>query len=65
MTRQRLLALFVLGVLFFTFPFLDLFNRPLWVGSVPLLYVYLFGAWGLLVLLLRYVVTQAPTGRDG
>ena len=50
-TRERLIALFVLGVLLFVPPFLLLFNRPLQVLGVPLLYLYLFAAWtGLIAL---------------
>ncbi len=43
--HQRLVVFFALGVLLLTFPFLAVFNRPVWVGGIPLLYVYLFAVW--------------------
>ena len=46
--NQRLAALFLLGVLLFNYPLLALFNRATLVAGVPLLYVYIFGAWALL-----------------
>ena len=53
---QRLVVLFVLGNLLFNYPLLALFNRALSLGSVPLLYVYLYGAWALLIGLLALVI---------
>lgn len=41
----KLLLLFVLGVLLLSFPVLAIFNRPVMVGGVPVLYLYLFGVW--------------------
>jgi hypothetical protein len=54
----RLAALFVLGALLFNYPLLALFNHPAQVGGVPLLYVYMFAAWALLVALLLLVVER-------
>jgi hypothetical protein len=55
---QRLASLFVLGCLLFNYPLLALFNRPLLLGSIPLLYVYVFAAWVLLIALLALVVEK-------
>lgn len=55
---QRLVALFVLGCLLFNYPLLALFNRATLLGSVPLLYVYVFVAWALLIVLLALVVEK-------
>ena len=43
--RDALGLLFLLGVLALSYPLLAIFNRPLLVAGVPLLYVYLFGVW--------------------
>ena len=53
---QRLAALFALGCLLFNDPILALFNRPVFVGSIPLLYVYVFAAWALLIALLALAI---------
>lgn len=55
---QRLAALFVLGGLLFNYPLLALFNRPVMLGSVPLLYVYVFAAWAVLIGLLALVIEK-------
>lgn len=55
---QRLAALFVLGGVLFNYPLLALFNHPLLLGGVPLLYVYVFVAWAVLIGLLILVVEK-------
>ncbi|MCG8455001.1 MAG: hypothetical protein MI919_01885 [Holophagales bacterium] len=52
----RLLALFLGGCLLFGYPFLELFSRQSTVAGVPLLYVYLFTAWGLFIVLIAWLV---------
>lgn len=55
---QRLAALFVLACLLFNYPLLALFNRPALLDGVPLLYVYVFAAWVLLIGLLVLVIEK-------
>jgi hypothetical protein len=55
---QRLVALFLFGNLLFNYPLLALFNRHGSVFGIPLLYVYVFGAWALLIALLTYIVEK-------
>lgn len=55
---QRLIALFLLGNLLFNYPLLALFNRPESVGGIPVLFLYIFGAWLLLIVLLAAVVEK-------
>lgn len=43
--NERLVALFLLGLLLFNYPLLAMFNTPRLVAGVPLLYVYLFLGW--------------------
>jgi hypothetical protein len=54
----RLVALFLLGSLLFNYPLLALFNRPVSVFGVPLLYAYVFGAWLLLIVLLAIIADR-------
>ena len=46
----RLLVLFFLAVLLFNFPILNLFSQGGSLGSIPVLFVYIFLGWGLLIL---------------
>ena len=60
---ERLIGLFLIGAVGFSPPVLTLFNKPLLVAGIPLLYLYLFGLWVLLVALAGIVVTQlVPNG---
>ena len=54
----RLACLFLLGCLLFNYPLITLFDRPVLVMGVPLLYAYLFGAWALIIVLVAVVVER-------
>ncbi len=57
--RQKAFALFLLALLLFLLP-LELFSpRPQGPFGLPSLYLYLFGAWGLVVLL-AYLLFHRP-----
>jgi hypothetical protein len=53
--RQWVIAVFLLGCLLFSYPLLALFNVRASVAGVPLLYAYLFVAWGGLIALIAVV----------
>ena len=57
---RRLVGLFLLGMLLFNFPLLSLANRPVLVLGLPLLYLYLFGAWSLIILLIHLISRCRP-----
>ena len=54
----RLVGLFLLGCLLFTYPMLALFNVRATVFGVPLLYAYLFAAWALLIALVAVIMER-------
>ena len=49
LTKARALALFFFAVLAFSPALLAIFSRPVFLFGVPMLYLYLFGVWGLVV----------------
>ena len=55
----RLVALFALGVALFNYPLLALFDRTATAFGIPVLYVYIFCAWALLIALLALVVERS------
>jgi hypothetical protein len=55
---QRLIAIFLLGCILLNYPILFLFDRIDTFFGVPSLYVYIFGAWSLLIVLMAYVVER-------
>jgi hypothetical protein len=56
---QRLVALFVLGWLLFSFPLLSLFNTGGTVFGIPVLYAWLFGVWAALIAVMVFVVERS------
>jgi hypothetical protein len=57
-TGQRLAAIFLLGCVLFNYPLLSLFNKPWKLFDVPLLYIYIFGAWTFLIGVMAYVIER-------
>jgi hypothetical protein len=47
--RPKLIAVTALAAACFTYPLLSLFDRPVQVFGVPLIWAYLFGVWALLI----------------
>jgi len=65
----RLAGLFALGWFFFSYPLLTLFNTSCTLGSIPLLYAYLYLLWAALIVMAWIItrfskVDQAPNSRD-
>ena len=52
----RIVSLFLLACLLFNYPILALFNVGANTAGVPVLYVYLFVAWGLVIALAAIVI---------
>ena len=63
-TTERLLALFLLGIVAFTPPFLGIFNTPRLIFGIPILYLYLFAVWGLLIGLVALIVHRTADDED-
>lgn len=57
----RLILLTLAGLLLFGYPFLAVFSGPRRIAGIPLLYVYLFVAWGLFIAAIARLVD--PGGR--
>jgi hypothetical protein len=57
---QRLVALFLLGCLLLNYPLFSLFAGAASVFGAPLLYVYIFAAWVLLIALMALVIERSP-----
>ncbi len=57
-TGQRLVAIVLLGCVLFNYPVLSLFSKPaMWLG-IPLLYLYIFAIWALLIGLTAFVIER-------
>jgi hypothetical protein len=59
---ERLVALFILGVLLFSPPFLQIFDNSATLIGIPVLYLYLFVAWAVLIVLMALVIEKVEGG---
>ncbi len=64
MTSERLASLFLLGVLLFNPPLLSIFDFPDYVLGIPVLYIYLFTAWAVLVVLMALTIESAAAAEE-
>jgi len=58
-TGERLFVLFLLGGFLFNAPLVSIFDLPRQVFGIPLLYVYLFACWGVLLLLVAVIIEKS------
>lgn len=58
MKGQRLIVVFVLGLVLLNYPVVTIANRSELVGGVPGLYGYLFVVWGVLIVLAGWIVER-------
>jgi len=56
---KRLVALFLFGFVFLNYPILSLLNINVTVFGLPLVYIYIFGIWGLLIFLSALVMSRS------
>lgn len=59
MKGQRLIMVFLVGVVLLNYPVITIANRAITLGGVPLLYAYLFAVWGVLIVLAGWIVEQS------
>ena len=71
LTGDRAVALFLAALLAFNPPILSIFAADLFFFGLPLFYLYLFGAWGAVIVLIALHATRAgaraepgPRGRS-
>ncbi|CAB1070401.1 hypothetical protein D1AOALGA4SA_910 [Olavius algarvensis Delta 1 endosymbiont] len=57
--NKRLVALFLFGFVLLNYPILSLLNISISVFGLPLLYIYIFGVWGLLIFLAALVMSRS------
>lgn len=62
---DRSIALFLLGLLAFSPILLSLFRPGTLVSGFPLLYLYLFGAWIVLIVLIALIYRARDRGDEG
>lgn len=60
---RRLFGLFLLGFILFNYPILSIFNLEKFLFGIPLLYLYVFFVWMLLIILIG-IVTRVTHFRE-
>ncbi|MCM8594511.1 hypothetical protein [Accumulibacter sp.] len=49
---DRLVATFLIGCVLFNYPVLSLFDQPVEIFDIPLVYLYVFFAWAAVIVLM-------------
>jgi hypothetical protein len=57
--RESWIIFFILGVIMMTFPFLHIFNKPLLILGLPLLFLYLTGGWIVSIIVIYLFMTAS------
>ena len=58
---ERLLALFALGLVLFNPPLLSVFSVEATLFGIPILFIYIFASWGVLIALVALIVNRHGT----
>lgn len=58
-TRSRLTVVGVIGFLLVNYPLLSLFDLPRTIGGIPLLWLYLYLLWAVIIVALAVIVRKA------
>jgi hypothetical protein len=58
-TASRLVAVAVLAFLLFNYPLMTIFDKPVLVLGLPLLWTYLFVTWALVIGLLAWLARDS------
>ena len=56
---KRLVALFLFGFVLLNYPILSLLNINITIFGFPLLYIYIFSIWGLIIFLSALVMSRS------
>ena len=56
--NKRLVSLFLLGAVFFNYPLLSIFNHKAYVLGFPVLYLYIFSLWCLMIVIMIVITTR-------
>lgn len=54
--RESWIIFFILGIIMMNFPFLHIFNKPILLFGVPLLFLYLTAGWLISIIVIYFFV---------
>ncbi|MDD5286946.1 MAG: hypothetical protein PHD54_13925 [Desulfuromonadaceae bacterium] len=58
--RESWIIFFILGIIMMTFPFLQIFNKPVTILGFPLMFIYLTAGWAFSIFVI-YLFMRAFT----
>ncbi len=63
--NARLVGIFLLGCVLFNYPILSLFNIDIMLLGIPMLYLYIFGIWAILIGLIVFITQSGSVKISG
>ncbi len=61
---DRFIALFILGIILLNPPFILIFDRAATNAGVPVLFLYLFVAWAILIALMALIIERSDNTQE-
>ena len=62
---ERLISLLIVGIILLNFPLLSVFNKTYLLLGFPVLFLYLFSIWGLIIGAMVLVLRDRPGRSSG
>ncbi|HEY6838677.1 MAG TPA: hypothetical protein VI389_08045 [Geobacteraceae bacterium] len=63
--KESWVIFFVLGIIMMNYPFLHIFDKPIFIWGVPLLYLYLMVGWLVSIFVIFLFTKAIDSNRDG
>jgi hypothetical protein len=63
-STARIVGLLILGIFLFSPPFILIFDKPVLVAGIPMLFLYLVVAWAVLVALMMFVIEHTEVNSE-
>lgn len=61
---ERLIVLLIIGAIALNYPLLSLFSTIRLLFGVPVLYLYIFAVWYLLILCMALILERSPSAKQ-
>lgn len=56
--NQKLVLVAIAFLLLMIYPIISIFNKPRLISGIPILYVFIFGAWFVLIFIIMFLMRQ-------
>ncbi|MFA7405172.1 MAG: hypothetical protein WC007_14345 [Pelobacteraceae bacterium] len=62
--RESWVIFFILGIIMMSFPFLNIFNKPILLFGLPLLFLYFTAGWIISIIVIYLFMIASRNGKE-